>query len=113
MRWTTQRNKVAPVLNEVALSVDYLAKKHFPVHVKALASFRIDDIAAAAKRARRTSGTQGEMSALVHDIFVRHLRSVMETFAWDEMIRNRLRLIEQICAASAPEMSGLGLRSTR
>lgn len=113
MRWKTKQEKAAGqgslLLNEVAVAADCLTKEHYPVHVTASVSFRIDD-PAVAKRARRVPGAQDEMSAQAHDIVVRNLRSAMESFAWDEMLSHRLRPIEQIRATSGPEMSALGLR---
>ena len=113
MRWKTKQGEAAgkgtPVLHEVDLTADCVTKKDYPVHVKAVVIFRIGD-PAVAKRARRDLGTQGDISTLVHDIFVRSLRSGLETFAWDEMLAHRVQVHEKICAFGEPEMSKLGLK---
>ena len=112
MRWKTDRNQAtqdSSSLSEATLSIDCLTRQNHPVHVKAVVSFRIDvGPAAAVKRARRTP--REELSTQVHDIFARQLRSVVGTFAWDEMLRDRLQLTGRIAAAGEPEMTELGLR---
>jgi len=111
----SRRNQAAgrrpPELQYAHLAADCVAREGSPVRVKALVTYLIGRARGpVAKSVRRVPGAQRDLSALVQDIFTRSLRSVMANAAWDEMIRNRQELIERICAASTPEMDGLGLR---
>jgi regulator of protease activity HflC (stomatin/prohibitin superfamily) len=114
MRWRTGRNPAAgkgsPDPTTLVLEVDCTAKEHIPAHVKVAVSFGIGGDPEATGPAPRVKGAPDDMSALVRDIFVRLLPSVVENFTWQETITMRPQLIEQTRAACGPEMDGLGLR---
>lgn len=93
------------------LEVDCVTQQGIALNVEGVVIYKMgDDPRSIPNAARRWLDQQQIMNATIRDVFAGHLRSLVGGLTIEEMIRQRERLTNEVCASSADEMAKLGLQ---
>jgi len=93
------------------LEVECVTQQGIALNVEGVVIYKMgDDPRSIPNAARRWLDQQQIMNATIRDVFAGHLRSLVGGLTIEEMIRQRERLTNEVCASSADEMAKLGLQ---
>ena len=97
-------------LREAEILEQCVTKQGIPLHLQAVAFFKVgDDTASIANAARRFLAEQSHMEELCGRIFAGHLRSIVGSLTVEEIIRERDIVAQQVKDGSHTEMEKLGI----
>ncbi|MEA3033665.1 MAG: flotillin [Sphingomonadales bacterium] len=97
-------------LREAEIEEQCVTKQGIPLHLRAVAFFKVgDDTASIANAARRFLAEQHGMEELCGRIFAGHLRSIVGSLTVEEIIRERDRVAQEVKEGSHSEMEKLGI----
>lgn len=97
-------------LHESEILEQCVTQQGIPLHLRAVAFFKVgDDAASIANAARRFLAEQDRMEELCGRIFAGHLRSIVGGLTVEEIIRDRDKVAQEVKDASHTEMEKLGI----
>ncbi|HUY85888.1 MAG TPA: SPFH domain-containing protein [Acidimicrobiales bacterium] len=97
-------------LRECQIEEECITTQGIPLHIVAVAAFKVgDDPVSIANAARRFLSEQERMEELVGRIFAGHLRSIIGSLTVEEIIRERDKLAQEVKDGSHSEMEKLGI----
>src|SRR5919201_1794009 len=97
-------------LREAEILEQCVTQQGIPLHLRAVAFFKVgDDTASIANAARRFLAEQDRTEELCGRIFAGHLRSIVGSLTVEEIIRERDRVAQEVKDASHTEMQKLGI----
>ena len=97
-------------LREAEILEQCVTKQGIPLHLRAVAFFKVgDDPASIANAARRFLAEQDRLEELCGRIFAGHLRSIVGGLTVEEIIRERDKVAQEVKDGSHSEMEKLGI----